>query len=168
MSEHYYFAYEVLSVRCSKCLMFTIGGADNWVQFPKWQHDTALLIGAREPKNDEEHGWLNDYAMARVAAVTALDAMAKKVHETMASRAAPEAKTASEPVQLYADSLSRMIPIASYVPKPVYLRGLAAITLSEHQHFDRDWLSVMVDGKEINPPPPTEEPKSWRDQEPML
>lgn len=52
--------------------------------------------------------------------------------------------------------------------KSVEKHGLN-LSFSEHQHFDRDWLSIMVNGIEINPPPKDDlKPQTWRDREPLL
>ena len=42
------------------------------------------------------------------------------------------------------------------------------LSVSEHQHFDFDWTSYLVNGVEINPPPKDDKPQSWRDREPLL
>ena len=79
-SEHQYFDFDVMSIRCTKCGLYSIAGSGEWIQFPR---SPCSKCSTGTPHADcpctsaEFQAFERDHRKA----VTALDALACKVHE---------------------------------------------------------------------------------------
>ena len=81
MSEHQFFEYNVLAIRCTPCMNFTIAGACRWILQPRVVRDRALL------SDDKPHlhyldsvQACNRYEAAHEEWNREFKAMAKSVH----------------------------------------------------------------------------------------
>ncbi len=64
VSEHHFFHYDVIAVRCRACRLYTIVGADRWIRHP------GVTFSTPEAYNEVQKAFSDLF-----------DAMAKSVHE---------------------------------------------------------------------------------------
>lgn len=79
ISEHQFFHYGVIALRCSKCKAFGIVGGNRWIKFPKWVGDSRLMLGLRGPNTQEEADQLAAWEVAQRKAWLELAQLAKEV-----------------------------------------------------------------------------------------
>jgi hypothetical protein len=140
ISEHEFFHYNVIAVKCDFCRLFTIVNGDRWIQYPT-HPCMKCLVGSphrceqANPEAVDEAFWLAQYR-----AQTEWSAMAKEVHERNLAGA------------------PRVDPYAGCSRCGVCGEALANFAVDHRVCFEQGSTGIVVD-----PPKP---PQSWRDRPP--
>ena len=81
VSDHIYFDLDVKALRCHACKLFSIEGADRWIQFPIWTGDRKQLLGMPAEWSEEEVRNLQAYEAERQKRTGELRMLASEVSQ---------------------------------------------------------------------------------------
>lgn len=156
-SEHAYFQFDVIAVRCHPCSLMSIVGADRWIRFPRWTGRRAVVLGIPDSLSDEEANQLKEFDAANQKARKELDALAKAVHDKNARpKLIPVETPPDSPCDVYGVELAVSI-------EALYQRSLKWIEDWSDSH-PADYQIPVILG--MTPTDPKQE--TWRDRKPLL